>query len=81
MSRAVTLYNGDSTKAYGNVLLPSDYPSDPSVLVWSNITFVAGNIAYGTPAPGNYESYIESDSLVLKDLDVVAPDKVPTKVD
>lgn len=74
--RQVTLCD-DQDNAIGNVVLPSDYPSDPGVVTWKGKIFVAGSISF-SPAPGAYESYVQSESLEIPVHAVSAPSVVPT---
>lgn len=77
MSRKVTLFASDATTALGNVLLLSDYPSDPAILLWKGKAFRAGDPVYGGGAPGAYESYVEVATVALKEDAVVGPTDIP----
>ncbi len=78
MSRPVTLIALDGTTVLGNVLLKSDFPADPGILIWNNMVFQSGSIAYGVGSPGQYENYQQTYALDVAAGAVSAPDVAPT---
>lgn len=84
MSRFITLTTADG-QPLGNAVLPSEFPGDPGILVWEGKTFASGLPSWAqaasgyTPAPGQYESYVESEPVLTLPKDAVSPvDQIPS---